>query len=216
MPVSNLYFQDIIPQWLDNIIAIFIWVWFINLFNFMDGIDGLSVIETSSIGLGVFILMVLGAIQLTHGLLGLVIAASALGFVWWNWEPAKVFLGDVGSVPLGFLLGWLLLEILSTTHWPVAVILPLYYLADATITLGRRLWHNESVWRAHRKHFYQQATSRGLGHARVTLLIGGANTLLVALAIFSITQPLPALFCAFIIEGGLLLVLRGSKNGNPF
>ncbi len=214
MPTSGLYFHGILPQWLDSLIAVFIWVWFINLFNFMDGIDGISAIEASSIGLGLFILMALGALQLTHGLLGLVIAASALGFVWWNWQPAKVFLGDVGSVPLGFLLGWLLLETLSTSHWPVAVILPLYYLADATITLGHRVWRNERVWRAHREHFYQQATARGLGHAQVTLLIGGANTLLVGLAIFSMTQPLSALFCAFIVVGGLLLVLRGPKNGN--
>ena len=214
MPSPHLYFHGILPQWLDSLIAIFIWVWFINLFNFMDGIDGISAVEASTIGLGVFILMALGAVQLTHGLLGLTIAASAIGFIWWNWQPAKVFLGDVGSVPLGFLLGWLLLEILSTTHWPVAVILPLYYLADATLTLGRRVWRNERLWRAHREHFYQQATSRGLGHAQVTLLIGGANTLLVGLAVFSVDRPLQALLLAFIIVGGLLLVLRGSKNGN--
>jgi UDP-N-acetylmuramyl pentapeptide phosphotransferase/UDP-N-acetylglucosamine-1-phosphate transferase len=214
VPTPNLYFHGILPQWLDSLVAVFIWVWFINLFNFMDGIDGISAVEASTIGLGVFILMALGAVQLTHGLLGLTIAASAIGFIWWNWQPAKVFLGDVGSVPLGFLLGWLLLEILSTTHWPVAVILPLYYLADATITLGRRVWRNERLWRAHREHFYQQATSRGLGHAQVTLLIGGANTLLVGLAVFSVDQPLQALLLAFIIVGGLLLVLRGSKNGN--
>jgi UDP-N-acetylmuramyl pentapeptide phosphotransferase/UDP-N-acetylglucosamine-1-phosphate transferase len=214
MPTSNFYFHGILPKWLDSLIAVFIWVWFINLFNFMDGIDGISSIEASTIGLGVFILMALGAVQLAQGLLGLVIAASALGFIWWNWQPAKVFLGDVGSVPLGFLLGWLLLEIISTTHWPVAVILPLYYLADATITLARRVFRSERVWRAHREHFYQQATARGLSHARVSLLIGGTNAVLVGLALFSVVQPFPALFCAFAIVSGLLLVLRGSKNGN--
>ena len=193
MPASNLYFHGFLPDWLDTLVAVFMWVWFINLFNFMDGIDGISVVEASSIGLGVFILMTLGAIQLTHGLLGLVITASAIGFVWWNWQPAKVFLGDVGSIPLGFLLGWLLLEILSTAHWPAAVILPLYYFADASITLCRRIWRNERVWRAHREHFYQQATARGLSHAQVSLLICGTNILLVGLSIFSLVRPLASI-----------------------
>jgi len=213
MPTSSLYFHGFLPYWLDTFIAVFVWVWFINLFNFMDGIDGISAIEASSIGLGIFILMTLGAIGLTHGLLGLVIGASSIGFIWWNWQPARVFLGDVGSVPLGFLLGWLLLQILSTPHWPIAVILPLYYIADASITLGRRIWRSERVWRAHREHFYQQATARGLSHARVSLLICGTNTLLIGLSIFSMVQPLSALVCAFILVGGLLVILSGSKNG---
>jgi UDP-N-acetylmuramyl pentapeptide phosphotransferase/UDP-N-acetylglucosamine-1-phosphate transferase len=213
MPASNLYFHGFLPDWLDTLVAIFMWVWFINLFNFMDGIDGISVVEASSIGLGGFILMTLGAIQLTHGLLGLVITASAIGFVWWNWQPAKVFLGDVGSIPLGFLLGWLLLQILSTAHWPAAVILPLYYFADASITLCRRIWRNERVWRAHREHFYQQATARGFSHAQVSLLICGTNILLVGLSIFSLFRPLAALCGAFIVVSGLLLILRGPRNG---
>ena len=213
MPSPTLYFHGFLPYWLDTLIAVFIWVWFINLFNFMDGIDGISAVEASSVGLGIFILMTLGILQQAHGILGLVVAASSIGFVWWNWQPAKIFLGDVGSVPLGFLLGWLLLQILSTAHWPIAVILPLYYLADASITLGRRIWQNERVWRAHRKHFYQQATARGLSHARVSLLICGTNILLIGLSIFSLIQPLSALFCAFIIVSGLLVILSGPKNG---
>src|SRR3546814_11753862 len=70
--------------------------------------------------------------------LGASIAAAAAGVLWWNWHPAKVFLGDVGSVPLGFLLGWLLLGLAAAGHWAPALILPLYYLADATITLACR------------------------------------------------------------------------------
>ena len=213
MPAPNPYFQGIFPVWLDTFIAFLIWVWFINLFNFMDGIDGISAIEASSIGLGIFILMILGIIHLTYGSLGLIIGASSIGFIYWNWQPAKVFLGDVGSIPLGFLIGWLLLQILSTSHWPVAIILPLYYLADASIPLIRRMWRNERLWKAHRQHFYQQATERGLSHAKVSILIGGTNLLLIGLAILSLVQPLAALLCSFIIVGGLLLILRGPKFG---
>jgi UDP-N-acetylmuramyl pentapeptide phosphotransferase/UDP-N-acetylglucosamine-1-phosphate transferase len=209
VPTSNLYFHGLFPLWLDNLIAVFMWIWFINLFNFMDGIDGISIVEASSIGLGVFLLMMLGAVQLNLGLLGLVIAAAAFGFLWWNWQLAKLFLGDVGSVPLGFLLGWLLLEILASPLWPTAIILPLYYLSDATLTLMRRALRGERVWRAHREHFYQQATGRGLSHARVSLMIAGTNILLIAIAVLSLTLPLPALIGAFIVVGGLLLLLRG-------
>lgn len=212
MPTSNLYFHGLLPLWLDNLIAVFMWIWFINLFNFMDGIDGISVVEASSIGLGIFLLMTLGAVQMTQGLLGLVIAAAAFGFLWWNWQPAKLFLGDVGSVPLGFLLGWLLLEILASPHWPIAVILPLYYLSDATLTLMRRALRGERVWRAHREHFYQQATGRGLSHGRVSLTIAGANILLIGIAVLSLLHPLPALIGAFILVGSLLFLLRGSPE----
>lgn len=211
MPSSNIYFHGILPVWLDSLLAIFMWVWFINLFNFMDGIDGISAVEASSIGVGVFFLMMLGAVQSILGLLGLVIAATAIGFLWWNWQPAKVFLGDVGSVPLGFLLGWLLLEILATPAWLISIILPLYYLADATITLLRRGLRFERVWRPHREHFYQQANRRGLSHSRISALIAGANLLLVCLAVFSLSQPLLAILGSFVVIIGLLAVLAGYK-----
>ena len=210
MPSSALYFHGLVPFWLDNLIAMLLWVWFINLFNFMDGIDGISAVESIGIGLGVFLLMAIGSVQLVHGTLGLLIAAVALGFLWWNWQPAKIFLGDVGSVPLGFLLGWLLLEILTSPVWPAALILPLYYLADATITLLRRALRGEKIWQAHRSHYYQQATQRGLSHAKVASVIGLANVLLIGLAILSVNQPLSAIGGAIIVVAGLLLFMRGN------
>jgi UDP-N-acetylmuramyl pentapeptide phosphotransferase/UDP-N-acetylglucosamine-1-phosphate transferase len=212
MPSSLPYFHGFLPSWLDTIVAALAWIWFINLFNFMDGIDGITSVEASAIGFGVFILMMLGAVQLPLGLLGLVTTASALGFLWWNWHPAKLFLGDVGSIPLGFLLGWLLLDILASPLWPVAIILPLYYLADATITLTRRTLRGERVWKAHREHFYQQATVRGLSHAQVSFMIGGANVVLIGLAVFSLLKPWLALLGAVMIVGVLLLILRGFGN----
>ena len=210
MPSSALYFHGFFPFWLDNLITVLLWVWFINLFNFMDGIDGISAVEAIGIGLGVFLLMAIGSVQLVHGTLGLLIAAVALGFLWWNWQPAKIFLGDVGSVPLGFLLGWLLLEILASPVWPAALILPLYYLADATITLLRRALHGEKIWQAHRSHYYQQATQRGLSHAKVASIIGLANVLLIGLAILSVNQLFAAIGGAIIVVAGLLLFMRSN------
>jgi len=94
-----------------------------------------------------------------------------------------VFLGDVGSVPLGFLLGFLLLSAAGSGQWAAALILPLYYLADSGITLIRRLVAGEKVWQAHASHFYQRAARRFSSHAKVAQAVACANLGLVALAL---------------------------------
>jgi UDP-N-acetylmuramyl pentapeptide phosphotransferase/UDP-N-acetylglucosamine-1-phosphate transferase len=173
-------FQGRLPPLLDVVGAALLWVWFVNLFNFMDGIDGLAGSEAAAIGLGLVLCASLGAgndaaITAPAG----AIAAAAIGFLVWNWAPARVFLGDVGSVPLGYLLGFLLLLTAAQGHWRPAFILPLYFLADATLTLLRRLARRERIWRPHRQHFYQQAVRRGLGHAAVAWRVAAANAALI-------------------------------------
>ena len=157
-----------------------IWVWWMNLFNFMDGIDGLAVSEAATICGGLLLFDIIGdgadptAALLTAGVLGV-----AIGFLVWNWSPARIFLGDVGSVPLGYLSGFLLLDLAARGRWKIALILPLYFLADATITLSRRLLSGERLWKPHRQHFYQQAVRNGLGHAAVVKRVIAANLLLI-------------------------------------
>jgi len=82
-------------------------------------------------------------------------------------------------VPLGYILGFLLLGLALRGYWKIALILPLYFLADATITLMRRLFRGEQVWQAHREHFYQQAVRRGLGHAAVVKRVIAADLVLI-------------------------------------
>jgi UDP-N-acetylmuramyl pentapeptide phosphotransferase/UDP-N-acetylglucosamine-1-phosphate transferase len=157
-----------------------LWIWWINLFNFMDGIDGLAGAEAASIGAGLLLFASVGAgVDTELRGLAAVVSAAAIGFLVWNWAPARIFLGDVGSVPLGFLLGFLLFDLACRGHWKIALILPLYFLADATITLSRRLLRGERVWRAHREHFYQRAVRRGFGHEAVITRVLAANGLLI-------------------------------------
>lgn len=183
LPVEQAGASMDLPVWLVYWGAGLAWVWFINLFNFMDGIDGITGVEAACIGAGLFLVgLVSPPIEEGLGLCGLAVAAAALGFLWWNWQPARIFMGDVGSVPLGYLLGWLLLYVASTPLWPAALILPLYYLADSTITLLRRLLRGERVWRAHKEHFYQRAIQGGRSHAQVARLVLACNGLLVGLA----------------------------------
>jgi UDP-N-acetylmuramyl pentapeptide phosphotransferase/UDP-N-acetylglucosamine-1-phosphate transferase len=182
------------------------WMWFVNLYNFMDGIDGITGVETATIGVGLVALAVvtLGGVA-GQGLTGLALAGAAIGFLLWNWHPARIFLGDVGSVPLGFLIGGLLIEAALAGHWAPALILPLYYLADATYTLFARAVKGQRPWEAHKSHFYQRAHQGGLTHGQVSLCIGALNIVLIALAtIAGLGWTWPALAAAFAGTGALL------------
>ena len=205
---QGLVFQGFLPAWLDLFIAALLWLGFLNFFNFMDGIDGISAVEAGAIALGLCLIAYLrldAGLSADDGPYPLVILAAAAGFAIWNWHPARIFLGDVGSIPLGFLLGALLLGLAARGSWAPAIILPLYYLTDAGLTLARRALRGEAVWRAHKEHFYQRAVQRGLSHARVSSAILAANLVLVALAYFAPDYPLPCLAGAAATTALLLL-----------
>jgi UDP-N-acetylmuramyl pentapeptide phosphotransferase/UDP-N-acetylglucosamine-1-phosphate transferase len=205
---QGLVFQGLLPAWADLAATAFLWLWFVNLFNFMDGIDGISGVEAISIGAGLACLGIFLPDAAGQMWLGAILAAATLGFLVFNWPPARIFLGDVGSVPLGFLLGFLLLMLAARGHWAPALILPAYYLADATITITRRLLRGEKIWQAHSQHFYQHAVRGGRSHAQVSGAILAANAALVALAILSVTHPLPAIAGAAVAVAGLLTWMR--------
>jgi UDP-N-acetylmuramyl pentapeptide phosphotransferase/UDP-N-acetylglucosamine-1-phosphate transferase len=199
-------FQGWLPLGLDRIAAALLWVWFVNLFNFMDGIDGIDASEAAAIGIGI-VFVAGGSLDLAAP--AGAIAAAALGFLVWNWAPARIFLGDVGSVPLGYLLGFLLYRLAQRGAWQAALILPLYFLADATLTLLRRLARGERVWQAHREHFYQRAVQRGLGHAAVVLRVIAANVVLIACAYAAVRGWGFAALCVAVVTVAALLVALG-------
>ncbi|MCG8545022.1 MAG: glycosyltransferase family 4 protein [Alphaproteobacteria bacterium] len=203
-----LVFQGLLPGWLDSLAAALAWIWFINLFNFMDGIDGMTGVESSCLGVGLAVLALLAPAAAPSPWLGLSLAATTLGFLVWNWHPARIFMGDVGSVPLGFLLGWLLLSAAANGLWAPALILPLYYLADATLTLCRRALRGGRFWRPHREHFYQWAVQNGRSHARVVLPVLAANIVLIVLAATAVAAPLLSLGGACVVTAALLLWMR--------
>jgi UDP-N-acetylmuramyl pentapeptide phosphotransferase/UDP-N-acetylglucosamine-1-phosphate transferase len=175
--------------------------WFVNLFNFMDGIDLISAVETVSLALGVVLLAALGAVLPAYGEVAAALLGAMVGFAWWNRPPARVFLGDAGSLPLGFLLGVLLIHVAASGYAVAALLLPLYYLADATITLGRRLSRGERVWEAHRTHFYQQATPDRPAVLQTVAWIALLNGLLVALSAGSVILGAAGSAIAVLIAG---------------
>ena len=211
LPGEGLIFQGAVPSLVDHALAALAWLWFVNLFNFMDGIDGISGVEGASLGLGTFLLALLGAAPAGLGPLGLGLAGASLGFLLWNWQPARIFLGDVGSVPIGYLAGWLMLALAAAGAWQAALLLPAYYLADATWTLGSRLLRGRRVWQAHREHVYQRIVAAGWSHARTAGLIAGHNLLLVGLALASqqgATAAAAALAAGAILVAALLWYLH--------
>ncbi len=216
MPAGPVFQFSLIPG-LAAVAAALMWLWFVNLFNFMDGIDGLAGSEAAAIGIGLVLFASLGA-ESDPGLAALAATAGAasLGFLVWNWAPARIFLGDVGSVPLGYLFGFLLLDVAARGGWKIALILPLYFLADATLTLVRRLARGEPVWRAHRQHFYQRAVQRGLGHGDVVRRAIAADLVLIGCGWASENGwGIAALAAAAAVVLALLANLAGAGRRRP-
>ncbi len=206
---GGLVFQGALPAWLDRVAGGLLWLWFVELYNFMDGIDGITGVETASLGIGMALVPAVAGVDGDGAAaLALAAAAAALGFLCWNWHPARIFLGDVGSVPLGFVMGWLLLLLAGKGLWAPALLLPLYYLADASLTLLGRIARRERFWHAHRKHFYQRALGSDGDHAAVARLILGVDVVLIALALGAIARPLPALALGAVVVAGFLARLE--------
>ncbi len=204
------------PLWLDRLLLGLGWLGFLNFFNFMDGINGISVVESVVIGAGIILLhLVLGALGPDDLAIAVVLAAS-IGFGWWNWGDGRIFMGDVGSVFLGYLLGGYLILLAGDGYLAAALILPAYYLIDATVTLVRRALRGERVWQAHRQHFYQRAVLAGRSHAAVSLSVYLAGLVLIALAAASLHFPIPALAVAIALASAFCLWLPrpGSKDAD--
>jgi UDP-N-acetylmuramyl pentapeptide phosphotransferase/UDP-N-acetylglucosamine-1-phosphate transferase len=210
-----------LPLWLDRTIMIVGWAWFINLYNFMDGIDGITGMETICVGAGTALAFyVLGFVALlstpehstahydTLMSISLTLIGACAGFLVFNWHPAKIFLGDVGSVPLGFLTGYLLLELATDGYWAAALILPLYYLADSGLTLSKRLLRGEKFWKPHRQHFYQRAAQATGKHSIIVLWILAANVALIGISLFSLKNPAICLALATAVVATLLFVMQ--------
>lgn len=158
-------------------------VWMANLYNFMDGIDGIAGTEclmiciTAALWFAAF-----GAGDLMLVCLG--VAGAAGGFLVFNWAPAKIFMGDVGSLAVGLLIG--IVAVVGQNRYGIPllafVILAGVFIGDATLTLARRIARRERIFSAHREHYYQRAVKAGTSHGAVVLIMAGAN---LALALFA-------------------------------
>jgi UDP-N-acetylmuramyl pentapeptide phosphotransferase/UDP-N-acetylglucosamine-1-phosphate transferase len=178
-----------LPWWLERLLLLVGGLWFVNLVNFMDGIDWMTVAEVVPVTAALTVLGIAGALPSYGTVLALALGGAMIGFAYFNRPTAKVFLGDVGSLPIGLIIGWLLLLVAGRGHLIAAVVMPLYYLADATITLSRRLVRREPFWEGHRSHFYQRATDKGFTTMAVVARVFAVNIGLGILAVISVIVP---------------------------
>lgn len=202
---EDLRVAPFLPWWAERALLLFGTLWFVNLVNFMDGLDWMTVAEVVPISAMLAAIGILDALPPWSIVVSLALCGAMIGFAFFNRPVAKLFLGDVGSLPIGLILAWLLILIAGKGDWVAALLLPLYYLADATLTLLRRLANGEKVWQAHRSHFYQRATDRGLTVIQVVRRVFIVNLLLAALALATVVQPSAELDIGALIAGAILV-----------
>lgn len=186
---------DISNPIITSIIAMLLILWYINLTNFIDGID--SYLSVKFIFLSVAGLILSGAEHFA------VLGVSVLGFLYWNWHKAKIFMGDVGSTLLGYTIAIITIyyaNIEPTNLWIWVTLYGVFWF-DATITLIRRKLNGEKLTEAHRKHAYQRLTQAGWSHSRVTLSALGLNLVIFALVYF-----IPNIAISFALSLALLYV----------
>jgi UDP-N-acetylmuramyl pentapeptide phosphotransferase/UDP-N-acetylglucosamine-1-phosphate transferase len=212
---DNLRIVAACPLWLERGLLLLAGLWFVNLVNFMDGLDLMTAAEIVPITGAIVLLGWLGEVPAATILAAAALFGAMLGFTPFNRPVAKIFLGDVGSLPIGLLTGWCLLQLAWHQQFTAALLLPLYYLADATITLVRRMARREPFWAAHRTHFYQRATDNGFSVWRVVGEVFALNVLLAALAIGSAFTSSIAIKILLLVAGGIstsVVMVRFSRR----
>ena len=213
-PISEISFGLLqwIPAPLSFICLVIAVIWLLNLFNFMDGIDGIASAQAITVVTSAaLILWYGGRIDLAIWLLAL--AAASAGFLFWNWPPAKIFMGDVSSGFLGFVIGVMAIDTSRTTAiniWSWLILLGIFF-TDATITLLRRMMRGETWYRAHRCHAYQHLAATW-GHARVTVFVTVVNLVwLLPFAWLAARHPAAAGYLA--LSAYLPLVIVAIRTG---
>ncbi len=201
--------------WITVICMVGALIWMSNLYNFMDGSDGLAGGMTV-IGFGYYGLTAYLAGSYDFAVINFSIAAAALAFLVHNFYPARIFLGDVGAIPLGFLaavlgiLGWL--DDIWSIWLPLMIFSP--FIVDATVTLIKRLLRGERIWQAHREHYYQRLVQSGFGHRNTAL---AAYVLMLAVggsAVWAGKQDLTVQQGITAVWGGIYLVLMLISDWN--
>lgn len=189
LPVVEVFGIAFDLGWLGHVLAAFYLVWLLNLYNFMDGIDGIASVEAICVCLGACLLYWLGgAPDLIWA--PLLLAVAVAGFLFWNFPPARIFMGDAGSGFLGIVLGGLSLQaawVSADLLWGWLILLGVF-IVDATFTLFRRLLRGDKVYEAHRSHAYQFASRRFGSHLTVTATIGAINLLWLLPIALCVTQ----------------------------
>lgn len=196
---------SLLPVLPERLLLIVAGAWFVNLVNFMDGMDWMTVAEMVPVSAACALFWTGGLLTGDAGLLAVTLLGAMIGFAPFNKPVARLFLGDVGSLSIGLASGYCLLALALTGQIAAALLLPLYYLVDSGVTLVRRAAAGKRVWEAHREHYYQQAVLAGMQPLAVAGHVFALNVALAALAGFSTMSGAGgAILC---VAAGLTLVI---------
>jgi UDP-N-acetylmuramyl pentapeptide phosphotransferase/UDP-N-acetylglucosamine-1-phosphate transferase len=195
-----------IPWVAERLVLLIGTLWFVNAVNFMDGIDWITVAEVVPVTAGLALLGAFGALPAQGALVALALCGAMIGFAPFNRPVARLFLGDAGSLPIGLLLSWLLILLAGNGHAAAALLLPLYYLADATITLLRRLAKGEAIMSAHRRHYYQVALDGGMTVQQIVAHVFVVNLVLVGLALATVKSPSSGIQILAVLTGCMIVM----------
>lgn len=212
---TELRIFDALPFWIERVLLLVAGLWFVNLVNFMDGLDWITVAEIVPVTAALALFGLYGYLPAGPTITALALFGAMVGFAPFNRPVAKLFLGDVGSLPIGLLTGWCLIHLAASGHLAAAILLPLYYLADATLTLLRRLLSGEAIWMAHRSHFYQRATDNGFSVMRIVTEVAALNIILAILAFISVVETFRYVDAICVAIGAIavaLVMLRFSRK----
>jgi UDP-N-acetylmuramyl pentapeptide phosphotransferase/UDP-N-acetylglucosamine-1-phosphate transferase len=213
-----------VPLGAERILLVVGGAWFVNLVNFMDGMDWMSVVEMLPITAVLLLCWACGRLSAPAGLMALGLCGGLAGFAPFNRPVARLFLGDVGSLPIGLLAAFCLFDLAGREGGSggpgglaAAILLPLYYIADSGLTLVWRLKRGDRVWEAHRQHFYQVAVARGLSVRAVLARVLATNLALAGLAGLSLwADAWPAALLLLGLGAGIVAALLVNlRSGRP-
>ena len=214
LPPKTLFHNEL-PIYIDYLMTIIALTAFMNVYNFMDGIDGITSTQSIHLSLTIIILCLLhynniAKVDLILSL-SIITLGSSMSFLYFNWNPAKIFLGDVGSISLGLINGICLILIAASEQrlFLSAVIASLYYIADGGGTILIRLAKKEKIWLPHLNHFFQQANRKGMNHKTICSKIALCNLMLMLLSIGALYYPIISF--AFVLLTVMIILIHFSQ-----
>jgi UDP-N-acetylmuramyl pentapeptide phosphotransferase/UDP-N-acetylglucosamine-1-phosphate transferase len=214
LPPKTLFHNEL-PILIDYIMTIIALTAFMNVYNFMDGIDGITSTQSIHLSMTIIILCLLHyntiiRVDLILSL-SIITLGSSIAFLYFNWPPAKIFLGDVGSISLGLINGICLILIAASEQrlFLSAIIASLYYIADGGGTILIRLAKKEKIWLPHLNHFFQQANRKGMNHKTICSKIALCNFILMMLSIGALYYPIISF--AFALLTVMIILIHFSR-----
>ncbi len=212
---ENFFFDNTVMKIFFFILLSIFWLWVMNLFNFMDGIDGITAVQVIFFSIGLIVLSFYGVVENQFSYLGILIFSIFLGFLYWNISPSKIFIGDSGSIPIGFLVGSIIIWCFLNEKGVIPICITIfYYLSDSSVTLLNRIKEKRNIFIAHSEHFYQKKIRKGFSHRFVLKYVILINIMLLLFSILYLKIGIFAIISTLLTVVAFLFWLNKEQDKN--